>query len=637
MEIIHEHDDPVGAMAELGFSIFPVRPRDKKPAIAWKRYQTEPATSEDLQAWFGNGQNYNIGIVAGAISGIVVVDTDTDDAEQWAQEQLPSTPLMVRTAKGVHRYYRHPGGSVRNKARIRDGIDIRADGGYVLAPGSVHPSGITYELLKPLPSSRASLPVFNAEWIETTKPQVIEAAQPIPRRRTETTDTTRLVKRARAYLEKVPPAIEGQGGDARTFTTVCRIVRGFDLADAEAFDVLTEWNQTCVPPWSDHELEEKIQNARKYGTEPLGGCVGSGGHGPVEHTHGENVTFPFTDAGNAEYFAGRCGDRLRFDHQRARWLEWGSPIWRPDADASVRRLAKVAMRGRYHDAGAIEDPDARKKASNWAIASENRSRLDALLYLAQAEPPFADTGENWDSDPDLLACPNGVVDLRTGSLRPGRQTDRLTMLAGVPYDPAATCPRFIQFLFEVFDGNQELIEYMHRVIGYCLTGHTTEQCWWMWWGFGANGKSTLIRALQRALGDFGACAPFSTFLYQPNATLTNDLARLRGRRFVWAQEASQTSRLDEERIKTVTGGDTVTARFLHREFFEFQPTLKLVLAVNKKPVVKDDSFGTWRRVRVVPFTQRFDIDKTLDDELAGEAQGILAWAVRGALLWHGRP
>ncbi len=123
-------------------------------------------------------------------------------------------------------------------------------------------------------------------------------------------------------------------------------------------------------------------------------------------------------------------------------------------------------------------------------------------------------------------------------------------------------------------------------------------------------------------------------MHQPQATLTNDLARLRGCRFVWAQEANQHSRLNEERIKTLTGGDEITARFLHKEFFTFRPTVKLVLAVNHKPVIRDDSFGMWRRVRVVPFTQRFSIDKTLETTLAAEAPGILAWAVQGARQWH---
>ena len=633
----------IGALAGLNLSLFPVLPKDKKPAIHWKKYQETHATHDELEAWFGNGHAHNIGIATGRLSGIVVVDTDTTEGEQWVRENLPAPPFMVRTAKGVHRYYRHPGGRVGNKARIRDGVDIRGDGGYVLGPGSTHPSGVLYELIGELPSSLDESPIFDPAWIPTKAQPETQQVQRA-RSRSELKDQRRLVDQARAYVAKVPPAIGGQGGDEHTFTLVCRLVRGFDLTDAEAMDVLAGWNQSCEPQWFDRELEEKIQNARKYGTEPVGNRLGDDDRDPAasgKTQHNGSVTlnqaggsYHFTDAGNAECFAARHGSQLRYDHQLGRWLEWASPIWRPDAVDSVFRLAKEAMRARFHDAGTLEHPDDVKRAAKWALQSENRPRLEALLRQAQAEPPFADAGRTWDTDPYLLACPNGVVELRTGALRPGRQTDRLTMLAGVPYDPDAQCPRWLRFLEEVFDGNTELIEYMHRVIGYCLTGETSEQCWWLWYGSGANGKGTMIRALANALGDYETCTPFSTFLYQASNTQTNDLARLRGRRFVWAQETAQNSRLNEERLKSLTGGDIVIARFLHREFFEFTPTLKLVLAVNHKPVIKDDSYGMWRRVRVIPFTQRFNIEKTLDSALAAEAPGILAWAVRGVLLWQ---
>ena len=282
----------------------------------------------------------------------------------------------------------------------------------------------------------------------------------------------------------------------------------------------------------------------------------------------------------------------------------------------------------------MDDLDLRRKAATSAVRSEHRARIDALRHLAEALPPFADAGRDWDANPNLLACSNGVVDLKTGIQRPGRQADRLTMTTGVSYDGTARCPRWITFLDEVFDGHRDLIDYMQRVIGYCLTGETSEQCWWLWYGSGANGKGTMIRALGAAFGDYATGTPFATFLHQPQATLTNDLARLCGRRFVWAQEANQHSRLNEERIKTLTGGDEVTARFLHKEFFTFRPTVKLVLAVNHKPVIQDDSFGMWRRVRVIPFTQQFRIDKTLETTLVAEAPGILAWAVQGANQWH---
>ena len=510
----------LGALLNLNFSLIPVLPKDKKPAVAWKRYQKTHATSDELEGWFGNGHDYNLGIATGAISGIVVVDTDTDEGERWVAEHLPDTPLKVRTAKGVHRYFRHPGGTIRNKARIRDGVDIRADGGFVVGPGSVHASGVVYEPIGELPSTLDLVPVFDSAWIPTKTHQVIPGKNLATSTRCETTDPARLLHRARAYVDKVPPAIEGQGGDEHTFILACRLVRGFALSDGEALDVLCYWNQSCVPPWSERELEQFIRNAHNHGGEPVGGRldVRDVGHehddGDVHHRADvnaptENVagatfsandnSYPFTDAGNAEYFAALHGDRLRFDHQLSKWLEWEPPIWRPDADASVRRLAKDAMRARYHDAGKIEDADELKKAANWAIQSENRTRLEALLYLAQAEPPIADPGQTWDTDPYLLACPNGVVDLKTGTLRPGRQGDRLTMRAGVAYDPTATCPRWASFLEEVMGGRTNLVDYLQRVVGYMLTGDVSEQCWWLWYGSGAQCGASLADPANRVV------------------------------------------------------------------------------------------------------------------------------------------
>ena len=340
-----------------------------------------------------------------------------------------------------------------------------------------------------------------------------------------------------------------------------------------------------------------------------------------------------TDAGNAEYFAARHGARLLFDHRRGRWLLWESHHWKPDTDAQVRRLAKLAMRQRFKDAGDIEDAFERNRAAKWAISSESRARLDALLYLAQAEHPIADSGENWDQDPFLLGVPNGVVNLRNCELRPGRREDRISMQTSVPYNPKADCPRFLRFLTEVF-GSDTLIDFIQRAAGYSLTGATTEQCLFLCYGRGANGKGTFANTLKWALGDYGWNMPFATVEMRDRAAIPNDVAALSGRRFVVASETNDGTRLNESRIKALTGCDPITARFLHREFFEFEPVAKFWLSVNHKPIVRDDSHGFWRRIRLIPFTKTFPVNPSLGDELRAEGAGILAWAVRGCLLWQ---
>jgi hypothetical protein len=229
----------------------------KVPVEAWKRYQREKPSDQRLRAWFSDGPR-NIGIVTGAISNIVVIDCDAPAAERWAEAHLPPTPMMTRTGKGgTHRFYKHPGIKVRNKARVRTGdgrlqLDVRADGGYVVAPGSVHASGAIYERLGSWPEV-AALPAFNPAWL---------VAAPTPRAAS--------VERARAYLAAMGPAIEGQGGDAHTFRAACLLVRDFALDDDAALALLLDWNATCVPPWTADELAAKVRNARSYGDHPLG-------------------------------------------------------------------------------------------------------------------------------------------------------------------------------------------------------------------------------------------------------------------------------------------------------------------------------------------------------------------------------
>lgn len=344
-------------------------------------------------------------------------------------------------------------------------------------------------------------------------------------------------------------------------------------------------------------------------------------------------SYPCTDSGNAEHFASKYGDIVRYDHRRGRWLLWRAHRWCPDLDEEIRRLSKLSSRDRFKSAAACEDLKERERLAKWAIQSESRSKLDALLALAKAEMPIADAGDDWDRDPFLLGVPNGVVDLRTGVLRPGRQTDRITMSTGVSFDPTAACARWERFVLEVF-GDDELAGFVRRAIGYSLTGQTEEQCLFLCYGTGANGKSTLVGTLASLFGDYGWNMPFSTIEQHQRASIPNDMAALVGRRFVVASETNDGTRLNEARVKALTGCDPITARFLHAEFFTFRPVAKMWLSVNHKPIVQDDSHGFWRRIRLIPFQQTFSVNQTLGKELHAEREGILAWAVRGCLEWQ---
>jgi putative DNA primase/helicase len=348
--------------------------------------------------------------------------------------------------------------------------------------------------------------------------------------------------------------------------------------------------------------------------------------------------WPTTDAGNGEYFAYLFQNEARYDHRRNRWLLWNQHHWKPDSEGLVYRLALGAARRRYHVAETIEDLKLRLEASKWAIQSESTMKLQSCLALAKNFEPIASDGEGWDHNTFLLGVSNGVVDLKTGDLRLGDREDDITMSTAIDFDQTAECPRFLQFLEEVFV-DPGLIDWLWRALGYSITGDTSEQCIFMGYGIGANGKGVLCHAIHAALGDYAYTSPFSTFELYQRASIPNDLAALELKRFVNSSETNDNTRLNEARIKAISGCDPITARYLHQEFFTFWPHLKLWLFVNHKPNVIDDSFGFWRRVRLIPFTKQFTgeaDDKQLSTKLRSEAPGILAWLIKGCLEWRER-
>lgn len=345
-----------------------------------------------------------------------------------------------------------------------------------------------------------------------------------------------------------------------------------------------------------------------------------------------------TDTSNAEVLAKLYPGSIKFDHRRRRWLIWNEHHWEPDRDGQIYRLAIQVARIRYQQAELIHDLKERQRVAKWAIDSESRMRTEACIALARNVDMIADPGDDWDNNVWTLGVNNGVVDLKTGELTKGEPWDRITMTTGLNFDPDAECPRWQQFLTEVFD-DPELIDWLHRALGYSLTGDTSEQCIFMGHGIGSNGKGVFCAAIHAAMGDYAYSSPFSTFELYQRANIPNDVAALEHKRFVNSSETNDNTRLNEARIKAMSGCDPITARYLHQEFFTFWPHLKLWLFVNHKPKVADDSLGFWRRVRLIPFTKQFNgdtDDKNLRDKLRAEAPGILTWLVQGCLKWQER-
>jgi len=262
-------------LSARGLSVIPVPPPGggfdgKVPIISWREYQRRRATEEELSAWFA-GASLNLAVVTGAISGVVVVDVDSPAALAWIRRRLPYTAWQTQTARGFHLWYRHPGVLVRNRARISTGagklaLDCRGDGGYVIGPGSVHATGARYEFAGDWTVPRERVPMFWPGWLE--RPRTSAGVSTLKRKGPRPTGA--VVDRARAYLRAIPRPEIGAGSDTAVFTIACRLIRGFEIAESVAIDLLEEW---CCgrPGWDRDWITRKVQSAAAYGSEPIGG------------------------------------------------------------------------------------------------------------------------------------------------------------------------------------------------------------------------------------------------------------------------------------------------------------------------------------------------------------------------------
>ena len=350
----------------------------------------------------------------------------------------------------------------------------------------------------------------------------------------------------------------------------------------------------------------------------------------------------------ADYMSTDLGLARRFtlDHRHVvrhvagrGWLAWSGRHWQDDEDGQAVRLMKTTVICLLDAAEAKPfNSQARKDLFKFALRSESHRAITAALHLAESEKALAVTSAAFDVDPWLFNAWSGTVDLKTGELRPHRQADMLSTISPVAYRPDAACPRWLLFLSEIFGGDDELIGFVRRAVGYTLTGDTSEQCFFVLHGSGANGKSVFLSALRHVFGPYAFDPGFGVFesatRFSPHP---EQLAALAGRRFITACETAENTRLNEQRLKVLSHGDATSARHMYGRRFEFTPTGKIWLAVNHKPRVNDDSLGFWRSVRLVPFEQEFvgpAADPRLLDKLKAEAEGILAWAVRGCLEWQ---
>lgn len=308
-----------------------------------------------------------------------------------------------------------------------------------------------------------------------------------------------------------------------------------------------------------------------------------------------------------------------------RWLVWDGQRWRSEETLAATDLIRSVCR---QTAVRADNP---KVAAKLASAST----VSGVERLARADRRHAATTEEWDADPWLLNTPGGVVDLKTGRMRPHERVDRMTKITTAT--PVGDCPRWLAFLSDISGGDVDLQAYLQRMVGYCLTGVTSAHALFFLYGTGANGKSVFANVISTILGDYAATASMDTFVETRGDRHPTDLAGLRGARFVTAIETEQGRRLNESKVKAITGGDKISARFMHKDFFTFTPQFKPVIVGNHKPALRNIDEAMKRRMHMIPFTVTIPSERRdgrLTEKLLAERDGILAWAVAGCLAWQ---
>lgn len=382
------------------------------------------------------------------------------------------------------------------------------------------------------------------------------------------------------------------------------------------------------------------------------------------------MDFHYTDLGNAQRFAVQHVGKVCFVKVWD-WLIWTGKLWKLDESGAVRRLAHGTILRFYADANresfkaakafeqlqaqalspgvdlvqATEEALAKaraalknaEKAVKWGLSSQQSGRIDGMLKEAKVQYELvADPGE-FDKDPWLLNVENGVLDLKTGELKPHDPSYKLSKIAGTRYDPAAACPTWLAFLDKIFNGDQAMIAFLQRAAGYSLTGDIREQALFLLYGTGANGKSTFVNALQAMLGDYAMKSRAETLMVKRQDSIPEEVAQLAGVRFMLAAELAEEQTLNESLIKDLTGGDKLRGRKLYHDSFEYWPVAKVWMYGNHNPEIRGTDEGIWRRIKRIPFLVTIpepEQDKTLPQKQLAELPGILTWAVAGCLEWQ---
>jgi P4 family phage/plasmid primase-like protien len=618
----------------LGFDYIPLAGGTKKPIHDdWSAI--EPFSIETLRDF---ARIYNIGARMGR-NGYFDIDLDCAEARGIAHKILPATRTFGRkSARRSHFVYRDRSGQIEAKViNFNEAItkkhlfELRGNGHQTMFPGSTHPSGERVEW-----DNNRDIAEVSIDLIED-RLGVLYAAVVLARNYPTGGNRQRFLFHIAGWLIKggcdeddakliIESAAEFNGDD--------EIEKRVQLVD-DAIDQVSRGNLTGLTSLKNEMLgsDTLIEQLKAVGdvlqlryseSKAVEDC--------------DDVDLMCTDVANGERFVKRHENKIRYV-VGAGCYGWSGKHWeRDEAGTKPMELARETADSIFEEAKEMQDNKSAKKLFFHARKTQNHTQLVRLIEQARTHREMVSLMEDFDSDRMLFNCANGTIDLRNGILAPHSRQQMLSKVSPISYDPNAKAPRWEQFLREVFQGDEELIGYVQRAVGYSITGETKEQIFFVLHGDGANGKTTFINVILHVMDAYGMEAdPKIVLLNKHDGIARSGQARLPGVRLVALSEIKQGGRLDEQLVKQITGSNKMNARLLFKEEFTFEPVCKLWLAVNHRPKLTGDDYAMQRRLKDIPFKRKFEEwerDKNLENTLRAEAPGILAWLVQGAVEWN---
>jgi len=569
------------------------------------------ATTDEptLRGWHKVYPHANWGMRTGGIisggAGILVVDIDAGNHgfDTWeallANHQDREDTITVVTGNlGLHYWFEYPpDGRVRSSAgKLGRGLDIRAEGGYVVVPPSATTHPYTFELP---PETTPLLQV--PEWL-------------LEELRSSSTDTPPI-----DHGEGQRTIPQGRRHDA--LLSIAALSRQQGMKSTQIKAVLCSYRDYVFEPGDHLVTDKEIDEVATWIT-------------------GTIPTYNSTDMGNAWRFHDQHKDDLLYCFKRKIWITWDGIRWKVRGTAEVLLKAQGTLRSIHYESARLQDKGSRDRLKKHALRSESAAKETALL---QKSRPLFNLGKiKLDRHPELLTVRNGTLHLPGGELRPHEKKNYLTRQLDLDYVPDAPCPAWKDFLGLVTRGDRDLETFLQTAVGYTLSGYTDEQVMFTLYGMGANGKSTFVETVKRMMGEFAERVPIESLMeaHSPGSCPKPEIVKMKGARMVLTSEVPFNRKMNESLVKDLTGGDSVTARGLYQEEDEtFRPTHKIWMVGNYKPEVQGTDEGILRRFRMIPFEYTFPVSerrpmREVMAEFMGEMEGIFAWAVEGCIRWY---